>query len=128
MSIINPTLLFHNNKLRMTIPEKLIYNKEIITHLSTIYFHMYFEMYKYKYHPMYNSYKAYIENTYLHQMYNIPTINHYVMKMNEQEYQKNLFMCNIHSEYGSYREIFLDIYNDNNEIFGYVNQTIHFSR
>lgn len=114
----------------MCIPQQMIRDTTYVCQLSDVFFYTYFGLFKMEHKPLYNNYSVDIGDTHLHQLYNVPTFDNYIMKNNNDNYGIYPYIRNIDigKENGTYKEITLDIYNDNNELYGYVKQNVYFTR
>lgn len=115
-------LILHKH---LYIPKQFVNNTMIINELSKMFSQSQFQNEKELYSPYLNNYNLIIKNTYYNKLYNVDTKDYYKFHMNKYENDFYIMCKDIYSKYGSIKEITLDIYNDNNELLGYVKQTIH---
>ncbi len=127
---MKPRLLFRNEQLIMTLPIRYMNSKDNFHYYSGVYLHCFFELEKQKYSHMYDNFTMFIENSYIHQLYNIPTNLYYKLKINN--YHSSFF--NLVNDYYYVnnriykKQITIDIFNDTNELFGYINNNVDIIR
>lgn len=125
---IQPKFILHNQKLRLVLPELYIQNHPFITDLTKEYIHLYFTMVQDKYHPYFSKLNCLVGESTITQLFNVPTFNHYVIKMSESE-NVGIHMrdaLNTSLRFGLHRPVTLDIFNDNSELYGCIRHDVVF--
>jgi hypothetical protein len=127
---LKPRLFFQNEQLIMTLPVRYMNAKELFHYCSGIYLHCFLALEKEKYSFIHDNIKVSIEHSYIHQLYNVP-VNHYCkLKIN------NYYSTYHNLVYDNYnvknniikKQLPIDIYNETNELYGYINHSIDIIR